>query len=212
MDLTLWVTPCGIQTCLFENPLNSYLYIPPHLAHAPGILRGLVFGMTERIFWLTSHWLDQKNELQNSSNTSATVDILGLIWSHFCSHSGSHWKPANSWPLGRKVVLSTPAFPSQQPIIKNHSMTLLWAHAHASRWSTNWPPWKLRQRLPPNQPLDCHISPTKNLRTLLLFPQLYQAPADGRVSSFILNPAPAVQLWSCETSHMSLSLFYPSFW
>jgi peptide-methionine (R)-S-oxide reductase len=65
MDLTLRVTPQGIQSRLFEKPLNLYLYIPPHLAHAPGFLKGLVFGMTERIFRLTSHWQDKQSTLKN---------------------------------------------------------------------------------------------------------------------------------------------------
>jgi hypothetical protein len=65
MDLTLRVTRNGIQTRLYEKPLNLYLYIPPHSAHAPGILRGLVFGMTERIFRLTSRWQDKQSALRN---------------------------------------------------------------------------------------------------------------------------------------------------
>jgi hypothetical protein len=54
MDLTLHITPHDIKTSLFKKLLSLYLYIPPHLAHAPGILRGLVFRMMEHIFWLTS--------------------------------------------------------------------------------------------------------------------------------------------------------------
>jgi hypothetical protein len=65
LDLTLHVTRHGIETSLYEKPLNHYLYIPPHLAHIPGILRGLVFGMTDRIFCLTSHLHDQKIALCN---------------------------------------------------------------------------------------------------------------------------------------------------
>jgi hypothetical protein len=65
MDLTISVTPHSIHTRLFEKPLNLYLYIPPHPAHAPGILRGLVFGMTGRIFRLTSHWQDQQTAVHS---------------------------------------------------------------------------------------------------------------------------------------------------
>jgi hypothetical protein len=65
MDLVLRVTPRGIETSIYEKPLNLYLYIPPHLAQAPGILTGLVFGMMERIFCLTTHWRDQKTSIRN---------------------------------------------------------------------------------------------------------------------------------------------------
>jgi hypothetical protein len=65
MDLTLYVSPQGIQNWLFEKKLNLYLYIPPHLTHAPGILRGLIFGIMEHIFCLTSHWRDKQSGQRN---------------------------------------------------------------------------------------------------------------------------------------------------
>jgi hypothetical protein len=60
MDLTLSNTETGIHTRIFEKKLNLYLYIPPHLAHAPGVIRGLVTGMTSQIFCLTTYLQDQQ--------------------------------------------------------------------------------------------------------------------------------------------------------
>jgi hypothetical protein len=65
MDLTLSVTDKGIQTRIFEKKLNLYLYIPPHSAHAPGILRGLVIGMTSRIFRLTTLLQDKRKAIRS---------------------------------------------------------------------------------------------------------------------------------------------------
>jgi hypothetical protein len=47
-------TSMSIQTTLFEKPLNIYLYLPPHSAHPPGILTGLIYSMIRRVYHLTS--------------------------------------------------------------------------------------------------------------------------------------------------------------
>jgi hypothetical protein len=50
MDLMPNVAHQGIQTSLYKKEMNLYLYIPPHSAHAPGILPGFMFGMTACMF------------------------------------------------------------------------------------------------------------------------------------------------------------------
>jgi hypothetical protein len=54
LDLTLTLDHQRIVTRLFEKPLNLYLYIPPHSAHPPGILSGMITGYVTRVFRLTS--------------------------------------------------------------------------------------------------------------------------------------------------------------
>jgi hypothetical protein len=56
LDLDISLQENGtITTSLYEKALNLYLYLPPHSAHAPGVLRGLVSGMLLRIKRLTSN-------------------------------------------------------------------------------------------------------------------------------------------------------------
>jgi hypothetical protein len=62
LDLTLTVdsNECsnGIHTRIYEKPRNLYLYIPPHSAHQPGILRSMTMGMIKRFYTLCSHQTD----------------------------------------------------------------------------------------------------------------------------------------------------------
>ena len=52
MDLHLSIQNNRIVTSLFEKEMNLHLYIPPHSAHPPGLLPGLVFGRLFRIYTL----------------------------------------------------------------------------------------------------------------------------------------------------------------
>jgi len=54
MDLTLRIDHGRITTTLYEKPLNLHLYIPPHSAHPPGLLPGIIFGTLFRIYTLCS--------------------------------------------------------------------------------------------------------------------------------------------------------------
>ena len=41
-----------IETTIFEKKMNLHLYIPPHSAHLPGLLPGIVYSTLFRIFTL----------------------------------------------------------------------------------------------------------------------------------------------------------------
>lgn len=60
MDLTITIQGDKLVTTLFEKASNFHLYIPPHSCHPPGLLRGMVFGMMNRIFTLCSSEDDQR--------------------------------------------------------------------------------------------------------------------------------------------------------
>ena len=62
MDMTISINKSNcIETTLFEKRLNLHLYIPPHSAHPPGLLPGIVYGTLVRIFTLCS---DNEDKLQ----------------------------------------------------------------------------------------------------------------------------------------------------
>ena len=42
MYMTISIREDRIVTSLYEKSMNLYLYIPPHSAHPPGVLTGLV--------------------------------------------------------------------------------------------------------------------------------------------------------------------------
>ena len=59
MDLTISIHKGKITTSLIEKPLNLHLYIPPHSAHQPGLLPGIVHSTLFQIFTLCSDPNDQ---------------------------------------------------------------------------------------------------------------------------------------------------------
>ena len=54
MDLRISLQGNRIHTTVFKKSLNLYLYIPPHLAHPPGVLNSLIHGGIHRICTLCS--------------------------------------------------------------------------------------------------------------------------------------------------------------
>jgi hypothetical protein len=64
LDLTFTVENNGlIRTNLYEKPMNLHMYLPPHSAHPPGVLRGLIYGMVGRIYRLCSEPSDRDAHL-----------------------------------------------------------------------------------------------------------------------------------------------------
>ena len=61
MDLTISIVGNRIETTLYEKPLNLHLYIPPHSAHPPGLLPGIVHGTLFRIYTLCTNMEDRKS-------------------------------------------------------------------------------------------------------------------------------------------------------
>ena len=50
-----------IEATIFEKKINLHLYIPPHSAHPPGLLPGIVYSTLFRIFTLCSSKDDKAN-------------------------------------------------------------------------------------------------------------------------------------------------------
>mmetsp|Transcript_4359 Transcript_4359/g.9463 ORF Transcript_4359/g.9463 Transcript_4359/m.9463 type:complete len:207 (-) Transcript_4359:274-894(-) len=65
MDMQISIVNNQIVTGLHEKALNLYLYIPPHSAHPPGVLTGLVLGNAHRIYTLCSDPAEVRRHLQN---------------------------------------------------------------------------------------------------------------------------------------------------
>ena len=64
LDIVISLKDRQIHTTLFEKVLSLHLYIPPHSAHAPGVLTGLVLGQCQRIYNLCSDKSDASHLLR----------------------------------------------------------------------------------------------------------------------------------------------------
>jgi hypothetical protein len=59
MDMTLSIQNDIITTTLYKKTSNYQLYIPPHSCHPPGLLRGMVYCMVNRLHTLVSDKADK---------------------------------------------------------------------------------------------------------------------------------------------------------
>ena len=51
LDMNITIQPDGkLKTILYEKPVASYLFIPPHTSHPPVVLTSHVFGNILRMF------------------------------------------------------------------------------------------------------------------------------------------------------------------
>ena len=55
LDLTVSIADGQLDFSLYSKPLNLYHYLPPLSAHQPGLQRGIVYGLLERICRLNSN-------------------------------------------------------------------------------------------------------------------------------------------------------------
>ena len=58
LDLTLRIENNKIITKTFQKKNNPYLYLPAHSAHAPGMIKGLVYGLLRRYYYQNSKYSD----------------------------------------------------------------------------------------------------------------------------------------------------------
>jgi hypothetical protein len=70
LDLQLTIKNGRLTYSLYEKPLNLHMYLPPHSAHPPGILRGLGFGMIYRLHRLNSETDTIDEQISTSSTAS----------------------------------------------------------------------------------------------------------------------------------------------
>ena len=63
MDMRISIESGKYETFLYEKPLALHLYLPPHSAHPPGVITGLVMGNVLRIYQLCSREQDIEQEL-----------------------------------------------------------------------------------------------------------------------------------------------------
>ena len=129
-----------IETTLFEKRLNLHLYIPPHSAHPPGLLPGIVYGTLFRIFTLCSN---NEDKLQRTK-----VFFKRLIARGY---------------KGNEIRNSTKPLRVQKHIVDQHKMRMTTTTASSSTYHFI----QTIPHLPVSRPNGEHMSPNlmKNPKT-----------------------------------------------
>lgn len=64
LDVSLKIENTKIVTTMHEKLLNLYLYIPPHSAHAPGVLKSIIFGRVQQVHYICNNNTDVRHYIQ----------------------------------------------------------------------------------------------------------------------------------------------------
>ena len=88
MDLDITLINNSLITDLYEKAINPYLYIPPHSAHPPGMLAGLIMGNMHRIHTLCS-------------STDKQIQHMRTFYTRLL---GRGYKPGDIVPLFQKAL------------------------------------------------------------------------------------------------------------
>ena len=54
LDLTISINHGEITFCTYQKLMNLYHYIPPHSAHPPGLIRGMIYGLVKTYYFQNS--------------------------------------------------------------------------------------------------------------------------------------------------------------
>lgn len=65
MDMTISIVDGHIETKLYENDMNLYLYLPPHSSRPCGVFTGLVFGQVLQTQRLCTHSEDAESSIND---------------------------------------------------------------------------------------------------------------------------------------------------
>ena len=140
MDMTISINNSNkIETTLYKKRLNLHLYIPPHSAHPPGLLPGIVYGTLFCIFTLCS---DNEDKLQRTK-----VFFKRLI---ACGYKGNDIRTLVHKAITREKAYNGPVHAEDD----NHNSVILHLPFHpndpaSSRIQAAWrthiakPQWKL---------------------------------------------------------------------
>ena len=118
LDMTITLSEGRLSTRLYEKALNLYLYLPPHSAHPPGVLRGLITGMIMRIFRLTSDRSLCQSDLQafydrliaRGYNRNIIAPLFQAAISKF-RHSDLTPAPQDQLSFAKTIFLHVPYHP-----------------------------------------------------------------------------------------------------
>jgi hypothetical protein len=126
LDLNITISSFGTITFrTYQKPMNLYLYLPPHTAHPPGVMKGLIYGSIQR-FW---------------NNNTETKDYRRVTKEFFQHLLARGHEPSSLRPLflaGAKLVdtkLRAPTLPPSQVSTDKHRPVIVHQYYHPNQIS-----------------------------------------------------------------------------
>ena len=123
LDVHLEIQNLRITTCMHEKALNLYLYLPPHSAHPPGVLKSLIFGRLRQIHILCGEQEDKNKFIhllfQRLLVRGYSADTLNPIFRDALSSINRPDLPRNNANMKKDLFLHVhyhPANPSSNDI------------------------------------------------------------------------------------------------
>ncbi len=122
MDLNLHLTNGKITTSLYEKPMNLHLYIPPHSAHPPGLMPGIVFGSIFRIYTLCSNDQDRRLRtkifFQRLLSRGYKADKIRSLFAKAITRGQNYTGPEKKSMPHSRVILHLQYHPNDPPSYK----------------------------------------------------------------------------------------------
>jgi hypothetical protein len=165
LDVTFSLRDGEMNYSLFCKELNLYLYLPPHSAHPPGVLKGMIYGMFFRFYKLIKNVHDKNRHLAHFLNRLVTRGYSP-------SFLGPIFADARDYVENRRQLLIRPTIAEKNRLSRERVFLHLPFHPRDPRSRQIQKLFRSTVLSPPGEPplweLPNHLDIPSNIRRLIV--------------------------------------------